>query len=138
MATPATVAAALATKVVANTSASAATANRESRRETIAAGATKAQILSVAVGQDHDSNTSRLVAEYDIKMLHLLSDATDDATYLDGNALTDQAALMVRSFYRTVSGVYEVVDGPEMTKPKRPRPGNVIEYTITVQLSITA
>ena len=136
MATPASVATAIQTKVLANTSATAAIANPLSTLEALAAGATKMQTLSVTVGQDHDSNVSRVVASYDIKMLHRLSDPTDEATYLNGNALTDQAVLMVPSFFRTVTGVKEVIDGPELTKPTRDRPGNVIEYTVTVQLSI--
>jgi hypothetical protein len=136
MATPATVASAISTAVLAGTSATAATINREARTETIAAGATKVQILSSVVGRDGDSNTSRLVAEYDVKMLHRLSDPTDDATYLDGDALTDQAVLMVPSFFRDLSGVKEVGSLPALAAPTRPRPGNVIEYTVTVQLSI--
>ena len=136
MATPASVASVLETAVIAGTSATAATTNREAQTETLAAGATKAQILTMNVGQDHDSNVSRLVAEYDVRMLHRLSTPLDDSTYLDGNAVTDQGALMVRSFYRALAGVHEVIDGPGATKPSRPRPGNVIEYTVTVQLSI--
>ena len=137
MATPASIAALIATKVVANTAATAATASPISKTETLAAGVVKAQILSVTVGQDSsDANTSRLVASYDVTIVHMLSDATDDATYLNGSALTDQAVLMVPSFFGDIAGVKEVVDGPELTKPARARPGNVIEYTVTVQLSI--
>lgn len=137
MATPASIAALISTKVLANTTATAAIANPLSTLEALSAGATKAQILSVTVGQDlSNANDGRLVASYDVKMLHRLSDPTDEATYLNGNALADQAVLMVPSFFRDIAGVKEVIDGPELTKPTRDRPGNVIEYTVTVQLSI--
>jgi len=137
MATPAAVASAVETKVLANTSATAALANLLSKDESLAAGDTKMRRPTVAVGMFRDSNHNFVIASIDIEMVHMLSDPTDEDTYLNGDALTDQAVLMDSEFFRTVTGVIEIIDEPELTKPTRELPGNVIEYTVTVQVAIS-
>ena len=48
--------------------------------------------------------------------------------------MTDQTAIMLDSFFSTLTGVYQVESSPVPDAVERI--GNVIEYTVTVQLSI--
>ena len=137
MATVASVDTALRTAVLAATSATSAATRRLSKDYDIVAGATTIRTVAVPIGQDSDSNVSRTVGHFAVTVSHKLSDATDEATYMTGSMVTDLAAITVRSFWRGVTGVIDVLEGPEVTLPERSRPGNVIEYTVTAQLSIS-
>ena len=138
MATIATVRDALETAVLAGTSATLALRKPLSKDARIPAGATYLRILAVAIGRDGDSNESRLVGQYAVTMTHYLADSLNENAYLVGDAATDQAVLMVEPFWRALAGVHHVFETPELTLPERPRPGNVVEYTVTTQLSIVS
>ena len=105
------------------------------RQQRIPVGATYFTGYQVVPGFDRrDSNIGYTVTRYSTIMVHNLADPTNETTYLKGDMLTDQAILMDRDFY-DVAGVYEVLEVPELDLPERV--GNVIEYTVSVQLSLS-
>ncbi len=137
MATVASIAALISTKVIANTNATADLALSVGKEKKITSGSIQFRQLAVVAGFDRrDSNISYDAGSFAITMVHYLSDATDVDTYLTGNALADQRVLMDPDFFRTIAGVYLTLELPEMDLPERV--GNVIEYTVTVQLAIAA
>ena len=135
MATVASVDTALRTAVLAATTATLAIEKPLSKMFDVPAGATYIRTLAVPLGQDGDSNTSRTVGHFSVTVCHRLADSLDEDAYIAGDLVTDLAALTPKSFWRDITGAYDIVDGPEVTLPERI--GNVIEYTVTAQLSIT-
>lgn len=125
---------AAAAKVLAQTSATSGVNKPIGNDFSIPAGETYFRGVPLCPGDEVDSNNTRQVLSYQISMIHNLSDPTNEGTYLLGDALSDQGILGAKSFWRTISGVHELLDGPEFTLPERI--GNVIEYTISIQLSI--
>jgi hypothetical protein len=134
MATITTVRTALEAKLVSDLSVAAIVTRPLSRDEVIPAGVTRASVIPTVAGFAPDSNTNYILGTYVITIAHRLTDGTDEDTYLDGSLATDQAALMARSFFRALSGVRAIEEGP--TPESISRVGNVIEYTVTVQLVI--
>lgn len=135
MATIASVDTALRAAVLSATSATLAITKPLSKMFDVPAGCTYIRTLAVPIGQDGDSNTSRTVGNFSVIVSHKLADSLDEGAYLTGDLVTDLAALTPRSFWRGVTGVYNIVDAPEVTLPERV--GNVIEYAVTAQLSIS-
>jgi len=135
MATVATVGLQGVAKVLTQTTATAAVTRPLDNKFRIPVGATYVKGLAVEVGSTGDSNNTYVVGNYSVTVVHHLSDPEDSNTYLSGDALTDQHVLMQKSFWRTISGVHELLDGPELTLPTRV--GNVIEYTVRAQVSIS-
>lgn len=121
--------------VIANTNAlaEAGAGQRLSRRFSFSGNKVMREV--VAIGQHAgDSNQPYLIGEFTVWMLYSLGSPTNEANYLDGDALDDQAVLMARSFWRNITGVYELIDGPELQRPERI--GNVILYSVSAQLAI--
>lgn len=133
MATLNSIAQLLISAVIAQTSVTAFITNPLRRTEKLTAGQTLGASMPVAAGSVSDSNTNYPVGEYSIAVLHRLADPSDEETYREGAMATDQAVLMAPSFWR-VTGIKEVVEVPEMDRPERI--GNIIEYTVSVQLAI--
>jgi len=137
MATVASVDTALKAAVLAATSATSAVTKPLSKGYAITAGVTSITTLAVPIGQDRDdSNNTLTVGSFAVTVVHKLSDATDENTYITGNMVSDLAAITARSFWRGITGVKDIIAEPEVTLPERI--GNVIEYTVTAQLSISA
>ena len=92
--------------------------------------------LSV-VGQSVDSNINYTVVTYSFDIIFHLLTPSLGGVYLDGKALLDQAVLTKLSFWRTIAGVYEVIEGgePEIELPPD-RVGNVISYSISVTVAL--
>jgi hypothetical protein len=134
MASVATVRTAIEAKLVSNLTVAAIVTRALSRDEVIPAGVTRASVVPAVAGYTPDSNTNYILGNYVITIAHRLTDGTDEDTYMDGNMLSDQALLMDKDFFRTLSGIKDVVAGPEPDEVSRT--GNVIEYTVTVQLLI--
>jgi hypothetical protein len=135
MADLSSVRAALEAAIITNTSVTAAVVRPLSRDEKLTAGETNVSVVPSLAGYAPDSNTNFYLANYVITVVHRLSDPTDENTYLNGSMETDQEYLMARSSYRALSGVKDV--GVEPMPEEISRTGNVIEYTVTVQLLIT-
>ncbi len=106
------------------------------RRHPLTAGQTHAALVTVSTGRDStNSNFNREVGGFIITVVHRLSDATDEATYMAGDMIADQGLLSDPAFYKVIAGVHEVVDDSlEIGEPERQENSNVIEYTVTVQL----
>ncbi len=109
------------------------------RRHSLTAGQTHAALVTISTGTDStNSNLTREVGAFIITVVHRLSDATDEAAYIAVNMIADQGLLSDPAFYNVISGVFEVVaDSLEIGEPERQENSNVIEYTVTVQLTIT-
>ena len=135
MATVATVRTAIEAALVAQLSVAAIVTRPLSRDEKIPVGVTRASVLPANGGvHPADAQHTYVLGNYVIEIAHRLSDATDEDTYLDGNYATDQAALMLPSFFEALTGVYGVTSDPvpeEVT-----REGNVIAYKVSVQVAI--
>jgi hypothetical protein len=122
-------------KTLSLTSAAQAYGNPLSRNERVPVGTTYFTGVRVVAGFDRrDSNIGYTVYEFDGQMVHNLADPTDEDAYMNSTMLTDQQVLMDPDFFR-VAGVYEVISVPELTPPERT--GNVIEYSVTVQLALS-
>lgn len=134
MATVASVDTALRAAVLSATSATLAVEKPLSKMFDVPQGATYIRTLAVPIGQDGDSNTSRTVGHFAVTVCHKLADSLDEDAYIAGDLVTDLAALTPLSFWRGITGVYAINDSPEVALPERV--GNVIEYTVTAQLSI--
>jgi hypothetical protein len=120
--------------VLAGTSATTAFGAPLWRRQAIPAGETWVTRSCEIVGFDRrDSSVSYVSAQFTFTILHHLSDPTVTATYVTGAMRTDQEYLMDTNSYR-VAGVREVLDVPELELLSRI--GNVMEYSVSVQLSI--
>ena len=135
MATVASVRTAIEAALVTNLSVAAIVERPLARDEKIPAGVTRASVVPANGGVAYDSNVTYPLGNYVIEIAHRLSDATDEDTYLDGDYATDQAALMLPSFFRDLTGVNEVTSNPEPEDVSRE--GNVIVYTVKVQVAIS-
>ena len=123
-------------KVLAQTSSTGLALNTLGRRYKIPVGSTYNCGVSVVIGIDRrDPNVTYHILSIQTTMLHHLSDPNNESVYHVGDMRTDIALLMNPNWYATLhSSVNEVIDVPELTFPVRI--GNVIEYTVTAQLSI--
>ena len=135
MATPASVAAAAVVKILAGTTAGVSVTPSLHNRFKVTAGNTDLRTRTVLRGQFQDSNVVYPVMEFFFEFVHHLTDPTDDATYVDGAAVSDQLVLAVASFWRTIAGVYEVEEDVAMEEPERF--GNYVVWTGSIQLAVT-
>lgn len=110
------------------------------KREAIAAGETAFYILPSVVGFDKsDAQIGYAQANYAITFAHKLADAqyATEATYVLVTSLLNQEVVMAKSFYSSILGVNEIKGAPELTPAERtPESGNVVEWTVDVQLTI--
>lgn len=136
MATLASVEAALKAKLVSGLSVTATFDAPLRRRHKLTSGQTHAALVTISSGRDSDSNVVREVGAFVITVIHYLSDATDEAAYIAGDMISDQKELSDLAFYRTLSGVYDVLEAPEIGEPERIDVSNVVEYSVAVQLII--
>lgn len=103
-----------------------------------AVGGTRVRVVTLAGGGDStSSNVVRPITFYRVQVLHLLVDSQDEDAYLreGGPADTAQQTLMEAEFWRELAGTHEITQAPELDLPERV--GNVIEYIVTVGLSLT-
>lgn len=105
------------------------------RRQAFPVGETWMSVFVEVAGVDRrDSNVSYEVGLYSFIFLYHLPDYSDSSTYRTTTMLTDQSFLMDPNSWR-VAGVYELRAVPELTPVERF--GNVMEYTVSAQLSIS-
>ena len=125
---------ALETAAVAATSATSALDMGVSRDRAVAGTVLRVMALSAGV-EAGDSNQSYDVARYRVEVLHKLSSRTAavEETYL-ATSTADQKALMVLTFWRGLTGVHELIDGPALEEPERV--GMVMEYNVTATVSL--
>jgi hypothetical protein len=122
--------------VLAGTSATTAFTAPYWRRQAVPAGETWVVSTVEIVGIDRrTSNLNYVVALFSFTILHHLSDSTDSNTYRTGDMQTDQEFLMDPNTYR-VAGVKEVLDGGVVEMDRLQRIANIMEYTVSVQLSL--
>ena len=130
------VAALLDAAVLANTSATTAFTEPYLRRQAIPAGETWVVSSIEIIGIDRRaSNLNYVVALFTFTILHHLSDYTDSNTYRTTDMQTDQEYLMDPNTYR-VAGVKEVLDDGTVELDRLQRFENIMEYSVSVQLSI--
>jgi len=135
MATPASVAAAAVTKILANTTADASVTPVLQNRFKVTAGNTDLRTRTVLRGQFADSNVVYPVMEFFFEFVHHLTSSTDDKTYMEGDAVDDQLVLAVSSFWRTIAGVSEIGEDVSIEEPERF--GNYIVWKGSIQLAVT-
>jgi hypothetical protein len=125
----------LAAKVVSDTNINGVSANTLLRNHPVTPGQAVATISSAAVGYDRlDSNIRKVVASFAITVAYKLTTGQAESVYTTDDMLDDLEELMDPEFYR-VTGVADVIGVPELDLPKRI--GRVIEYTVTMQVSIS-
>ena len=132
----ATVTALLDAAVLANTSATTAFTEPYLRRQAIPAGETWVVGSAEVVGIDRrTANINYVVVLFTYTILHHLADYTDSNTYRIGDMQTDQEYLMDPNTY-LVAGVMEVLDDGTVELDRLKRDENIMEYSVSVQLSI--
>ena len=107
------------------------------KRESITAGNTAVHILPSVAGFDgEDSNQGYTEAHYAITFAHRLADSTHavEFAYVQNTMPPQQEVVMAKSFYSTVAGVHEV---KSLALTPAERIGNVIEWTVDVQLTVS-
>lgn len=105
--------------------------------EAIPAAGTRFQLRASQVVTDEafNSNVTYDVGGYEITIHHRLVTPTNEA-YARGTMLTDQNTLTDPVWWRAISGVNSIVDGPELVDEPA-RIGNVISYTVAAQVRVT-
>ena len=106
--------------------------------EGLAAGAVKFQLLKDHLTEiEHgSSNVAWPAATITVTMHHQLSSSTNERAYTSSTMLTHQKSLMDPSWWRAISGVFEVREGPTL-QSEAERVGNTISYSMAVTLSFT-
>lgn len=107
--------------------------------ETLAVGAVKYQLR-----KDHltkieggSSNVAYYAATFTVTIHHELAQlSTAERTYTSGVMITHQKSLCDPAWWRAISGVYEVVEQPEL-QSEAARVGNTITYSYAVSVSFT-
>jgi hypothetical protein len=136
VATVVTVTIFLASKIVSNTNIYGISAQTHSRDSAIDAGQSLAQIASSVVGYDHaDTAVRHVVAEFVIVVAHRFTDPLLEVVYTTDDMLDDMEQLLDPDFYRTLTGVSDVVGIPEITVDPE-LVGHVLQYEVTVQVAI--
>ena len=106
--------------------------------EALAAGAVKFQLRKdhLVKIEGSSSNVAWEAATFTVTMHHELASPTAERTYTSGTMLTHQKSLANPAWWRAISGVYEVVEGPSL-QSEAERVGNTISYSYAVSLSFT-
>jgi len=124
----------LASKILTDTNISGVSANTHSLTDSIPAGESRAVVAPSVVGYSHpDVNVRHIVAGFSIVVGHYLN--TLESVYTTDDMLDDLEELLDPEFYRTLSGVSDVVEEPALADEPEPV-GNVIQYRVTVQVAI--
>lgn len=136
MGTPAAFEATANAAIISGTGATVTTVEALSNDFSVAAGVTLVRGVVSVVGETPDANNNNLTVQYSVDFVHHLADPNDEDAYLHGSALVDQAVVMVPSFWRGLAGVLDVIEAPGITLPPE-RTGNIIEYNVSVLVSLT-
>jgi hypothetical protein len=110
--------------------------DRRTNLEGLAAGAYKYQLRVDHLTEIIRSNTSYQAATVTVVMHHELASPSAERTYTEGVMLTHQASLMDAAWWRAITGVYDVAEGPTL-QSEAERAGNTISYSMAVTLSFT-
>jgi len=110
--------------------------DRLTNLEALAAGTTKYQVRvdHLTEIEGASSNVSWQAATVTVVVHHQLSGA--ERTYTEGAMLIDQESLMSAAYWRAITGVYGVEEGPTL-QDESERVGNTISYSMAVSLSFT-
>lgn len=106
--------------------------------EGLAAGAYKFQLRAdhLTEIEGSSSNVAWQAATINVVMHHELASPSAERTYTKGVMLTHQKSLMDPSWWRAITGVYGVEEGPTL-QSEAERIGNTISYEMAVTLSFT-
>ena len=112
--------------------------DRVTNLEGLAVGTTKYQLRVDHLTELETGNAqvTYKAATVTVAMHHELASASAERTYTEGVMLTHQNSLMSPSWWRAISGVYEVVEGPTL-QSEAERVGNTISYEMAVSISFT-
>lgn len=110
--------------------------DRRTDLESLAAGTTKYQLRVDHLTEIPRSNTNLQAASVNVTVHHQLASATAERTYTEGAMLIDQESLMQASYWRAISGVHDVEEGPTL-QSESARVGNTISYSMAVTVSFT-
>ncbi len=87
---------------------------------------------ALSLGDLPDSNVTYTLVLLHFTALHYLG---PNAWGTYGSVMNaDMVTVMARSWWRTIAGVHEVIEGPELTLPTIN--GNIVEWTVECQLTI--
>lgn len=80
------------------------------------------------------SNATRVLASVTVLVHHRLASVESERAYTEGNLQVFLDAVSRRSWWRSLSGVYDLTASPEV---EIGRLGNVISTTVTATVSVT-
>lgn len=135
MATPAEVIAAVAAKVEALTGATRLASDLRNDFEQIALGASRYQLVGIVGGFVPSSATPRVQVAMRLTVARRLGAGEAERTYTMGAMLTNLSQLLTPDWWRTVTGVHDVVVAPAMDSDDLVRVGNVISYQVDAVVS---
>jgi len=82
------------------------------------------------------SNVAYYAATLFVTIHHELSSASNERAYTSSAMLTQQLSLSDPAWWRAISGVFDVVEGPTL-QSEAERNGNTISYSYAVSVSFT-
>jgi len=85
--------------------------------------------------EQEGSNVAYEAAAIEVEVSHRLTDPFNERTYTEGAMHTQQKLLVSRDFWRSLTGVFEVLEGP-VTQIDVERVGNVIRWSVLVKILI--
>jgi len=106
--------------------------------EGLSTGTTKFQLRKDYLTriEGSSSNIAYYAATLFVTIHHQLASATAERTYTSGAMLTHQKSLSDPAWWRAISGVFEVIEGPTL-QSEAERNGNTISYSYAVSVSFT-
>lgn len=104
--------------------------------ESIAAGATKYQLLVTPAGRTRDdSNVDSVLASVMLLLHHKLADSTDEEAFSEGNLQTDLTSMTTRSWWEALTSVFGI-DAEKDFEVAQTREGNVYSMTLSVTVIV--
>lgn len=103
--------------------------------DTLAVGATYYRIRFQEQQGQRDSNQHIQHAAMELEISHHLTDRFDETAYIEGDMIAHQAELLDREWWRTLTSVRGVPEGPDLDGDVE-REGNVISWVILVIVAI--
>ena len=137
MATPQSVITAIRTAVQTLTSATQCSSDYWDKYDKVGDGLKKYQLRAICVGTSPDSNETHTVMQIEVALLRDIvpgaNGGTEEATYTGGNLQTFALSLTKRTWWRAISGIRDVIDGPDASVQ---RDGNLIIATFSVRITL--
>ncbi len=104
----------------------------------LVAGETRFALRGNEIAKDErNSNVVYPIGSIELDMVHRLADPLDERAYTEAEMLTHQSVLVAKSWWRALAAAHSVFDSNLEVSEEATRTGNVIKYTVAVQIQVT-